>query len=274
MKASLRASLILVFLCGIFSSQYAFSQGDGGGGDGGGGESGDGGGGGSGDGGSNEAVDPPAPPSPTPEELATARARALEAARLSDADFAKANKGYKAGFNYFLEKNPPAQTDGFIIAYSEAQINEAKENARRLSPVYEQKIDELITQIKADIGFDKQSRAFQAAFNDNLDRKKFAPVVSVGSDGKATLNVEVPDGILKGSLHRTIAASIASPEEKERAEKAREASRARLKEAEASLREVAGEACAEIRARRDRNFQGGQTDPASLEIQNNIQSFQ
>jgi hypothetical protein len=260
------------------------------GGDGGGESGGDGGGGDGGsnadptndnssDGGSNDAnnsSDIFQPPALTEEMRAKARAEALLSARGQNSDYAKSNAGYRAGFDYFLEKNPPIEANG-QISYSEEQINQAKENARRLAPVYEQKVDELLAKVKSEIAFDQQSAAFKASLQTNLARSSFNPVVTTDAEGKAALNVEIADGILKGALIRTVLDSVKAPEERERAEKALAESRARLQKAEARIQELKAsaetDACEEIRARRDRQFLGTNRLPASLEIQNNTPSF-
>ena len=206
----------------------------------------------------------------------------MNAAVATIPEFRRENEGYQVGFKYSLANKVPVDDGQGNFAYTQAQIDAAKEDAERLEPIYEEKLADLIRKIKADIGYDQKSKRFQENFDFALKKSYFDPVITPSPTGKpedARLNVQIADGLLRRALTEATFATVDDPAELAEAREELEKAKTRLAKAKIALKKKQDErdetACRDLREQRDREFSldgtgSGSREPAGDEIRNNV----
>lgn len=218
-----------------------------------------------------------------PVFLEIKKQRALKIAIQKVPSYAQENKGFQAGYKYSLTNKVPVDDGAGNYHFTQAQIDAAKTDAQRLAPVFEEKVDDLIAKIKADMKYDKQSKIFQENFDDALKRGYFSAVITPATSGKpedAVLNVELSDNMLQLALTEATIATVNDPAVMADAEAKLEKAKEKLATTKAALKEKQDkrdeEACRELRAQRDREFSldgGGTREPAATDVKNNTVIF-
>ena len=139
-----------------------------------------------------------------------AQKRAAIASAANFDGFHDGNKGFKLGFNSFLQEIADKRKNANgNFSFSKSEINRAKANAARVGQVFTSKVAQLKAKIKSDIQFnDPASAAFFKALDEGLIEDDFIAVLTTDDEGRKRLNVELSENVLRTQLRNALEQSF------------------------------------------------------------------